>query len=119
MTPAQTFLVSISLALISAISFIAYKHPKSYARIWKWLNGLILASWVLYSAGQIIYSSGFSDGKFKTAELNRAKYPTIYLEIPDSPKMRGDWDFVPLLAVVYFSLLSALPDLGITGEKKD
>lgn len=38
----ETLLTTLALAAITAISIIAYRHPKGYAKLFKWICELIL-----------------------------------------------------------------------------
>jgi hypothetical protein len=82
-----------------------------------WLTGLIFAGWLICTAYKMGYQGGFGEGTRRILEANR-KSITASIEFPKSKRIRDAWFFGPMLFLGYLTFLVALPELGITAEKK-
>jgi hypothetical protein len=113
----DTIISAIVMAAISGLTFIAYKHPKGYARMHYPVMITFGAVWVLYATYSIGYVYGFGDAASAFLKLN----PSAYLHSPEreshSPTL---WIFLlPVLFIGYLSFLRALPYiLGLPSNNK-
>src|SRR6266446_10839482 len=100
-------IITVALAAISGLTFIAYKHPVGYRKIYVPLIVSVWAAWIIwmvYSYGQTI---GFYEALRDTQALNKGT-------VIQTPSLKSDpmWWFLVSLAVVgYLSFLRALPSI--------
>lgn len=59
----ETFWGGLVLAVLTALGWIAYQHPKSYARIFPWLAGLMLVAVTGLGAFLIGHQLGWYDAR--------------------------------------------------------
>lgn len=114
----DTLITAITMAVISSLAFIAYKHPKGYARIYRPLEITILSGFVLWGAYQIGYEAGFSDCSIGYLTLNRG----VSLNHPNAHHVPFWFWMLPVLIVAYLGILRLLPvvlDLPSEDTAKD
>jgi hypothetical protein len=97
---------AIVVAAISGLTFIAYKHPNGYGRIYMPLMysafGIFLVCGIFHTG----YLLGFGDASVSYLKLNK-----IPLNIPETPS-NPYWILIAFcIFVVYLSFLRVLPDI--------
>jgi hypothetical protein len=111
----EGFLAALVLAGISAVTFIAYKHPSGYRRLYWPLFSAIMIPWILWTAFSIGQHFGFSDALIQLYSMNPdlAFHPPT--QEPDPP-----WThFVPAVIVAYLFFLDRLPLLLADASRKE
>jgi len=109
---------AIIMAMISSLGFIAYKHPKGYARMYWPLSLTVLGGFVLWGAYQIGYTSGFSDSSIGYLTLN----PGVLLHDPKAHQVPFWAWMLPSLFMFYLVFLKNLShilDLHSEDNKED
>jgi ABC-type polysaccharide/polyol phosphate export permease len=115
----DTIISAMVMAAISGLTFIAYKHPKGYTRIYFPVMICGIAVFLLYATFCVGYIHGFSDSSIGYLKLNP---PAIHSPVSEigSPTI---WDFlIPVLFVGYLTFLQVLPsilDLPTKDDDKD
>ena len=114
----DALLSTLIAATISALAFIAYRHPKGYAKIYMPLNFITLGSGILFGVGSVCYALGHKDATIGFNTLNSGvmlKYP----ELVSYPY----WVWVAqILFVAYLGIFRLLPeilDLPVEDRKDD
>lgn len=109
---------TIIMAAISSLAFIAYKHPKGYARMYVPLMFIAFVSLVVWWAYSIGYFTGFSDSSVGYLKLNQ----TAILKSPER-EQSPFWVWVlPSAFMFYLIVLKLLPlilDLPSEDKKED
>jgi hypothetical protein len=113
----ETLLGGVALAILTAMAFIAYNHPKQYV-------------YVLYGIGAV-YAVATVAGM--GASVAEKRYIQIISKLPDlTPKQKSDilaalsdqmntpdhWYHIGVAFAIYASLLWFLPHLGLTAEHR-
>jgi hypothetical protein len=94
-----------TVAALSGVTIIAYKHPSGYGRLyWVLVAAIYFVSWTWFSY-TIAYGFGFSDALSQLNALN----PNLGYKYPTSPSPPL-WAFViPFGIVLYLGFLGLLP----------
>lgn len=101
----EGFLASLALAMISGLTFIAYRHPAGYRRLYLPIVYTVWAVWL----GRLIYTLGETSGFYSALTQIHTLNPKQLIQ---TPSIEGDpwWVFlVPVVIVVYLGLLRSLP----------
>ena len=108
-------IVTLIISAVSALAFVAYRHPEGYARLYVPMlltSFAIFATWCVYSVG---YQLGFSDASI---ECIKAKPPAVVTQ----PKLES-FPFVAfILLILFITLLRFLPvifDLPSKRQRQD
>ena len=113
-----TLISSLIVAAISALTFVAYLHPKGFAKMY-W--PIVVTVWVGLALSMVFYTgyiNGYSDAasEFFTAQNKGAPFTPEKHKIPV-------WVWaVPFLFMLYLQLLKVLPrilDLPVEDSKND
>jgi len=108
----EGIVVSLVLAIITSLAFIAYRHPSGFAKFYPWLISISFGLQVILG---IVWNGAIS---------------AALLEITHDPKYQEAWDAVKELhfsamllsvigigTVVYLTILRGLPFLGIVAKE--
>jgi hypothetical protein len=106
---------SLVVALIGAVTFVAYKHPRSYRKFYDPLSIIVLAIF----AGRILYGIGFGNGFnsaiFAVRDLNKG----AFVNTPPYPSESFLVAFVlPISILLWLRFLLFLPSI-LDLEDKD
>ena len=116
----EAFIVSLGTAAVSALAFVAYRHPRSYRKIAWWLivmsaGAALFSSLSMYSA-HVLWVATKSYLGTDVVALNPCK---LFVDQAYNEHVAPYLWILPLSSVssVYLMTLLALPYLGITGDK--
>jgi hypothetical protein len=103
----DTLIPSIIMAVITALAWIAYNHPKSYASMYPVLLGIWSVCFAAYFAYHIGYTIGFGHAKLEAVKLNHS----LGLTLPEdeSPSFAPSVFFIA--AQIYLMILRYLPKM--------
>ena len=95
------------MAVVSALAFIAYRHPRGYAKMFKPLITAVICSyvaWNIFDAGRLV---GFYETESAYSRLN----PGVKLAEPEF-RLSPLWarEILPF-AFIYLLILKCLPDI--------
>lgn len=104
----ETITAGLVVALVTGVTFVAYKHPRSYRKFYDPLSITVLA----ILAGRIIYGIGFGNGfnsaVFAVRDLNKG----VFVNTPPYPSESFFVAFVlPILILLYLRFLLFLPSI--------
>jgi len=100
-------IITVGLAAVSGLTFIAYKHPLGYRKIYVPLIASVWAAWFVYMIYSLGQTTGFYDALQRTREMNKGA--SILTPSRESDPL---WLFlVPLAIAGYLSFLRALPSI--------
>jgi len=104
----QTFIGGVGLAILSAITFVAYRHPKEF---YKLFIGIIIIIWV-YLVSVVSYMIGLNIVKQAVGLSNLIELDAVLkvYSIIDSVAI-PIWIAIglPLVSMAYLSFLASLP----------
>jgi hypothetical protein len=106
---------AIIMATISALAFIAYRHPKGYAKMYWPIYCTVMAGLLLWFTFEMGYILGFSDSTIGFLTLNHG----IALHDPEKHDVPFWAWFLPSLFLLYLQFLKTLPrilDLPVDDE---
>jgi hypothetical protein len=109
-------LITIAVAVLTAVAIIAYRHPSAYEKIFPTLVGVVLGFWLLY----VGFSTGWSAGwnAYFNALLADPKHAAGVFPNYEFPPAVWLWASGPVI-LIYLLILKELPRLGITSETRD
>jgi hypothetical protein len=102
----DTIISAIVMAAISGLTFIAYKHPKGYARMYLPVMLSGMAVFLLYATYSIGFLYGFSAASIAYMKLNP---PPLHFPETESGSPTFWMLLLPVIFVGYLSFLLALP----------
>ena len=109
-------LTALIMAAISALAFIAYRHPKAYSRMYWSLCLISLGCLILGGPGLHCYALGFKDASSDYVDLNNGEI----LKHPHSFGIPFWASCIPVLFMIYLQVLKYLPSiLDLHGDDKD
>ena len=114
----DTLIAAIVMAAISSLAFIAYKHPKGYARMFWPIWFVTFGCWACWMVYQIAYTVGFSDAALGYLRLNRE----VHLKEPTHDDVSLWAWMLPSVFMLYLVFLYFLPrilDLPVDDRKED
>ncbi len=98
-------IATISLSLLTGITFIAYKHPKGYQKLYWPLVGLLFGEIIF----RTIYNAGLSAGFYTAIDGVRVLNKEAYVKTPSLSYDSIWWLMIPLILFIYFLFLNFLP----------
>lgn len=103
----QTIIGGLAVAAITGLSVIAYRHPVSYARIYRPLVCVLVGAWAVWFIYGIGFMSGYNEAVIATMKLNSS----AVIKTTDRGPPSFLVDMVPAIVYAYLSLLKLLPHL--------
>jgi hypothetical protein len=110
----EGLLAALVVAAISGITFIAYKHPTGYKRLYIPLIVIVIVTQTLCVAFDLGKISGFSDTLIQFYSRN----PKLSFQSPERPPSPV-WVYIaPPAIVIYLLFLNILPILLVDDRQK-
>jgi hypothetical protein len=109
----ETIAAGLIVATVSGLTFVAYKHPRGYQKLYLPLIGVLAGYWLLHMAYSFGVMNGFYDALGGVRALNKELVQTPSL-IPDPWWM----DALPMIAVGYLAFLRSLPSILDVDSRK-
>jgi hypothetical protein len=100
-------LITVALTILTGLTFIAYKHPIGYRKLYVPLVAFVGVVWFT----RIIYLSGHLAGFFQALEGVRAINKGLVFQSPEHGQYPAWWTLLVLALAGYLSFLRALPSI--------
>ncbi len=107
----EGIIISLVVAIISVLAFVAYRHPLGYQKVYSWLVGLSIGIFVIL----VVWNGAISAALIKISfdpKFKEARDAVEQLQLPALPLV-----LINICTLIYLNILMALPSLGIVAKE--
>jgi hypothetical protein len=102
----DTIFSGLTMAIVSSLAFIAYKHPTGFKRVFPTLAAIAIGAGLLAFGFEIGYSLGFGNASVSYLKLNGGS-----IKSPDQDSVSFWIVLAPVIFLVYLQILLHLHEI--------